>query len=87
MTLKDGKELDRRCVINWLNEVYNNPSRAFSMHSDEEMQMFAYDALVLLHDYNEDLKEKYNALLDEYNTAHQLIILQQKQLDRREKDK
>lgn len=50
MTLKAGKEMDRRCVVNWLNEVYVTPSRAFSEYTDDELKMFAHDALILLED-------------------------------------
>ena len=50
MTLEAGKEMDRRCVMNWLNEVYVTPNRAFCDHTDDELKMFAHDALVLLKD-------------------------------------
>lgn len=45
--------MDRRCVMNWLNEVYVTPSRAFSEYSDDELKMFAHDALVLLNEHDE----------------------------------
>ena len=48
MTLEAEKEMDRRCVTTWLNEVYVTPSRAFSEYTDDELKMFAHDALVLL---------------------------------------
>lgn len=48
MTLEAGKEMDRRCVVNWLNEVYVTPSRAFDEYTEDELKMFAHDALVLL---------------------------------------
>ena len=48
MTLEAGKEMDRQCVMNWLNEVYVTPSRAFSKYTDDKLKMFAHDALVLL---------------------------------------
>lgn len=48
MTLEAAKELDRRCVWDWLNEVYVTPSRAFNDYTDDELKMFAHDALVLL---------------------------------------
>lgn len=48
MTLEDAEELDRRCVIVWLKEVYLSPSQAFDEYSEEELRMFAHDALVLL---------------------------------------
>lgn len=40
--------MDRHCVLNWLNEVYVTPSRAFLAYTDDELKMFAHDALVLL---------------------------------------
>ena len=40
--------MDRRCVLNWLNEVYVTPSRAFDEYTEDELKMFAHDALVLL---------------------------------------
>ena len=48
MTLEAGKEMDRRCVMDWLNEVYVTPSRAFDKYTEDELKMFAHDALVLL---------------------------------------
>lgn len=48
MTLEAGKEMDRRCVLNWLNEVYVTPSRAFDEYTEDELKMFAHDAIVLL---------------------------------------
>ena len=48
MTLEAGKELDRRCVWDWLNDVYHNPTVAFNTYSDEQQIEFAHDALALL---------------------------------------
>lgn len=48
MTLEAGKEMDKRCVLNWLNEVYVSPSRAFDKYTEDELKMFAHDAIVLL---------------------------------------
>lgn len=48
MTLEMGKELDKRCVWVWLNEVYHNPTVAFNTHSDEQLKELAYDAIILL---------------------------------------
>lgn len=48
MTLEAGKELDRRCVWSWLNKVYISPSFSYSEYTDEEIRIFAHDALVLL---------------------------------------
>lgn len=50
MALNAAKELDRRCVWNWLNDVYRNPKVAFNTYSDEQQIEFAHDALVLLKD-------------------------------------
>lgn len=48
MTLEAAKELDRRCVWNWLNDVWRNPTVAFNTYSDDQLIEFAHDALVLL---------------------------------------
>ena len=48
MTLEAGKEMDRRCVMNWLNEVYVTPNMAFDEYTEDELKMFAHDAIVLL---------------------------------------
>ena len=40
--------MNRRCVMNWLMEVYRNPTVAFNTHSDEQQIEFAHDAIVLL---------------------------------------
>lgn len=48
MTLEAAKEMDKCCVLNWLNEVYVTPSRAFNEYTDDELKMFAHDAIVLL---------------------------------------
>ena len=48
MTLEAAEEMNRICVINWLNKVYVSPSQAFDEYSEEEWRMFARDALVLL---------------------------------------
>ena len=48
MTFEDAEELDRRCVINWLNKVYISPGQAFDEYSEEELRMLARDALILL---------------------------------------
>lgn len=53
MTLESAKEMDRRCVLNWLNEVYVTPSRAFDEYTEDEIKMFAHDALVLLNEQEE----------------------------------
>lgn len=48
MTLEDAEEMDRRCVIIWLEEVCFSPSEAFDEYSEEELRMLAHDALILL---------------------------------------
>lgn len=54
--------MDRRCVINWLNEVYVTPSRAFSEYTDDELKMFAHDALVLLKEQEAEIRQLRLAL-------------------------
>lgn len=66
MKLEAGKEMDRKCVLDWLNEVYISPSASYSKYTDEKIRMFAHDALVLLEDY-EVLKKQHeisNELLE-----------------------
>ncbi len=53
MTLEDAEEMDRRCVLIWLKEVYFSPGQAFDKYSEEELRMLAHDALVLLLKKNE----------------------------------
>lgn len=48
MTLEAGKEMDRRCVMNWLIEICRNPTVAFNTHSDKQQIEYAHDAIVLL---------------------------------------
>lgn len=82
MKLEAGKEMDRRCVINWLLEVYRHPNVAFHTHSDEQQREYAHDAIVLLNDdcrncelecllqkycKRECLLQKYNELKEKYN--------------------
>jgi hypothetical protein len=62
MTLEAGKELDRRCVLNWLNEVYVTPSRAYCKYTDDELRMFAHDALVLLNEQEAEIRQLKLAL-------------------------
>ena len=58
MTLEAGKEMDKRCVLNWLNEVYFTPSRAFNEYTDDELKMFAHDAIVLLKEQETELCDR-----------------------------
>lgn len=53
MTLESAKEMDRHCALNWLNEVYVAPSRAFDEYTEDEIKMFAHDALALLTEQEE----------------------------------
>lgn len=55
MTPEAAKELDRRCVWNWLNDVYRNPTVAFNTYSDEQLIELAHDALVLLKEQDAQL--------------------------------
>ena len=56
MTLEAAKELDRKCVFDWLNKVYITPSLSYSEYTDEEIRMFAHDALVLLKEQDKEIK-------------------------------
>ena len=58
MTLEAGKEMDKRCVLDWLNEVYVTPSRAFDEYTEDELKMFAHDALVLLEEQEQPVRCK-----------------------------
>lgn len=60
MKLEAGKEMDRRCLWNWLNDVYRSPLVAFNTYSDEQQIEFAHDALVLLKE-----QEAVQPVLDE----------------------
>jgi hypothetical protein len=48
MKLETGKEMDRKCVLDWLNKVYISPSFSYGEYTDEEIRIFAHDTLVLL---------------------------------------
>lgn len=48
MTLEAGKEMDKRCVLNWLYELYIAPSRAFDEYAEDELKMLALDAAIFL---------------------------------------
>ena len=56
MKLEAGKEMDRKCVLDWLNEVYITPSLSYSNYTDEEIRIFAHDALVLLKEQQEEIE-------------------------------
>ncbi len=81
MTLEAGKEMDRRCVINWLNEVYVMPSGAFDEYTEDELKMFAYDTLVLLNLLKEqdrqiiELKEKLRHMEYGNQDAEQSLLM------------
>ena len=46
--------MDRKCVLDWLNKVYIAPSLSYSEYTDEEIRIFAHDALVLLKEQKRD---------------------------------
>ena len=50
--------MDKQYVMNWLNEVYVTPNKAFSEYTDDELKMFAHDALALLKE-QEEIIEQY----------------------------
>ena len=58
MTLEAAREMDRRCVINWLSEVLDDPAVAFNTYSDEQLREFAHDALVLLAEKGQAVKRE-----------------------------
>ena len=61
MNLEVAKEMDRKCVLNWLNEVYITPSLSYSEYTDEEIRTFAHDAIVLLtEDYRSWLMDMFH---------------------------
>ena len=68
MTLEAAKELDRKCVFDWLNKVYITPSLSYSEYTDEEIRMFAHDALVLLKEQERQLDEYHKA--DSFLASH-----------------
>ncbi len=55
--------MDRKCVLDWLNEVFVTPSLSYSEYTDEEIRIFAHDALVLLKEQEAD-KNKYEYKYD-----------------------
>ena len=64
MTLEAGKEMDRRCVLVWLSDVYRNPELAFNLYSDRRQTELAHDALVLLKEQEAewvDVDDKHDA--------------------------
>lgn len=70
MTLEAAKEMDRRCVMNWLNEVYVTPSRAFDEYTESKLKMFAHDALVLL----KEQKERNEPMKPTLNENHRYVL-------------
>lgn len=48
MRIEAGKEMDKKCVLDWLNKVYISPSVSYSQYTDDEIRILAHDALVLL---------------------------------------
>lgn len=40
--------MDKPRVMNWLNEVYAKPSRAFNEYTEDVLKWFAHSALILL---------------------------------------
>ena len=74
MKLEAGKEMDRKCVLDWLNKVYIAPSLSYSEYTDDEIRIFAHDALVLLKEQDELLhklqKDKDKLCLDVSEWKH-----------------
>ena len=81
MTLESGKELDRQCVLNWLYQVYCNPSSAFSSYLDDELKEFAHDAIALLKE-KEPVEPIYDVLHGAYhcgNCKRRIILVESKE--------
>ena len=72
MRLEAGKELDRRCVWNWLNDVCRNPKVAFYTYSDKQQIEFAHDALTLLKDPKNEYENGFNdAMLEKQELMYE----------------
>ena len=69
MKLEAGKEMDKRCVWDWLNEVYRHPAVAFNTYSDAQQIEFAHDALVLLkkQEAKTPIEYEHNDTINEVN--------------------
>lgn len=79
MDLKTGEEIDKRCVINWLNDAYASPRNAFLNYSDEEIKMYAHDALVFFYKYYGDLEQQRQDLLNQINVQNMTnFVMQEK---------
>ena len=52
--------MDRKRVLDWLKRVYINPRVTYIQYTDEEIKLFAHDALVLLKE-KESLKPNLKA--------------------------
>ena len=63
--------MDRKCVLDWLNRVYITPSLSYSEYTDEEIRIFAHDALVLLTEH-ERKDRMFHALEDDWKRLKEL---------------
>lgn len=48
--------MDRKCVFDWLNKVFIAPSLSYSEYTDDEIRIFAHDALILLKEQEEEIE-------------------------------
>ena len=62
--------MDRKCVLDWLNKVYIAPSLSYSEYTDEEIRIFAHNALALL---KEQEKPKMAHWIDEEPNSYTRI--------------
>jgi len=65
MKLEAGKELDRKSVWDWLNDVHRNPKVAFNTYSNAQQIEFAHDAIILLKE-----QESVKPTINEYGEAY-----------------
>ena len=48
MKIESTEELDRQYVLKVLNEFYASPSKVYYKYTDNQLQMFAYNTIMLL---------------------------------------
>lgn len=84
MELDYAKEIDWRCVMDWLYEIYIDPSDAFSKRSDSELKELANDALVLLEEKARIVKCKNCKHCDEERIDRNMIWCKLHQFARHE---
>lgn len=84
MELDYAKEIDWRCVMNWLYEIYIDPNNTFSNRSDSEIKELANDALVFLGERRKIVECKNCKHCNEERTDRNMIWCNLHQLARPE---